>query len=367
MAFAAITLAAVGSLGYIAATGGLGQQSATGPSGQVVVDGSGNAVQETKDATLTVNAFDTGGSSSTEVTDADTSVWKASTNDAYGTRLKSASSFTIGGATVSSGLSNKDAYTIVEGDDSYYAAETGRADGEDIDQPPRNIAIDGSTQPTYQYNLVSVAAESDLSMTAYDDRGNQLTTGSNSNQEDYEVSLSADEDKTIEVELKQTGTDKYLDACGVAYKTLNDVDDVAAVRFTGPAGDDVRFADEGVAEHLETDIAMNESNGLNENVSKYDGVFRFDQNVRLGKNDKLVMNFDIQADSDNDPTAVESGDLTTTDALLVQFKDCDWYETPGLGADSGYHDESSSEADVGLDESDNSPLGGESGMIIEAT
>lgn len=349
-------IAVVGMAGiYMAATSG--QQTVTDGDGNTIV----NSPNEVKDASLTLNAIDTAGDSSTSVTDVQTTVWKASSSDAYGTRLKTGA--TMGDLSITSGLSTADSYTVVETDSSYYTTDTGRADGETVDQPFESISID-STQPVGEFHVKSVASDSDMSISLYDDRNNELTTG-DTDQEDYEVTMSADDAQDITAEMEQSTDGVVYHVAGMAYKPLNAVDGVTVNSITGPDGESVSFSTATVPEHLQTEIYMDASNN-SDAVSDYQTLLEFDEPVELAKNEELIVDFTVESDQSTDPSAVDSGDLTDTDALLVQFKDADHYTTPDLSAGYGIADESTSESDVGLDESDSVPYGAQTGFVIEA-
>lgn len=359
-----IAVAALAVTGVMWA-GGVGPFSTTDSGGQGSPTGQSPGVGEVKTASIELLAHKLGGSTVTSVSDVNASVWMATQDDPYATRKKGSGSFSIEN-TISSGFANNDMFTVVEMDSGYYTAPTGRAAGVEKEQPLQQISIGGTTDFTAIYNVHEVAAESDLAIQVRDEFNDELTSGT-SNQEDYELSLGQAECKTVTVRLKQNGNDKFYDVQGFALKELNDVDSVD-IESVYQGDTTYSFSSVERPEHLkDSDIAMNETESLSENVTGYDTVYEFDQTVSLEENDKLFADAEVCAPEDTDPAAVDSGDLTTTDAFVFEWKDADWYGTSDLRAGYGMADDSTSEADVGLDETDYSPLGKEAGVIVEIT
>lgn len=328
---------------------------------------------EPTESTLVINAERQKDTSTSTVTDVNATVYVGSQDSPYGSSIKSSSSFDIGdGETVTVGTDSL--VSVQEYDNSYYShgQEATYTDGQRTTNPM--VPVEGLTinnkRPVLNYEVWQTASVSDLVTKVYDNRGSELTTGSNTNHEDYELSLSSDDAKEVEIELEQDGSDKRADVCGFAVKTLNDIDGETVNKVETPDGDTIEGDDietEEVPEHLQTNIVMNESVDLSENVTDYDNVYRLPQTVHMEHNDKMSAFVDVESDQDNDPAAVDSGDLTTTDAFIFEWKDCDYFENTDGVNQYDLHKDDSSESDLGILEPDYSPLGGEQGIIIEGT
>lgn len=288
-----------------------------------------------KAATLTLNAYEIEGSSKVKKTDVNVSVWKD------GVELENYASFDISD-TISSGLAVGDKVTVVEIDGSYYGNPVTKTIGSESD--------------VMEYDVSAMASESNLDVTVYDDTGTtELNAASDSDLADYNITLGASEEKVIYAKLYNGDSDSLVRIKAIAVGAANDVDEVTV--------EDPNWVKVAIPKHIEDTTLV--INGTTTSFD-YDTVYVYKpgttETIDLHEYESLKLKLKVKAGTTDPAFTTTVGSM---DIAFFEFKDADWYYTKSGSYAFGIADDSDSEADVGIDETDNSPLGKEMGAIIQ--
>jgi len=289
-----------------------------------------------RSATVDVNAWDM--ESNTPYASAvDVNPTYIFVNGVYKTTLTdtSASSFT---AAVG------DVVDVYPGGSSYY--------GEAI----HGFCID-SERPTLEISAHAIAAESNLAVTVYDDTGSTELSSGTSNCEDYTMTMGADESKVIYVKLKVNAANKAYQVGAVAVAPINDIEDVK------PSGASAGLFEKiATPKHLKSvGIIVNQS-GTSATITKDYTVYKLKSPVLLHEWDSVTYQFTVEAGS-TDPSGTACT-VSGWDGFAVLFKDATYYRGDDGNVYFDIYTHDSSEADVGLDETENSPYGKQTGALI---
>jgi|GEM_PF-4081262 len=290
-----------------------------------------------KSATLLLNAYEIEGSSKVKKTDVNVSVWKD------GVELENYATFDISD-TISSGLAVGDKITVVEIDGSYYGNPVTKTIGSESD--------------VMEYDVSAMASESNMQVTVYDDTGTtELNAASDSDLADYNITLGAGEEKVVYAKIYNGDSDSLIRIKAIAVGAGNDIDEVTV--------EDPNWVKVAIPKHIEdTTLTIN---GTSTSFD-YDAVYVYKpgttETIDLHEYESFKLKLKIKADASNDPAFTTT--VSNMDIAFFEFKDADWYYTKSGSYAFGIADDSDSEADVGIDETDNSPLGKEMGAIIQA-
>lgn len=249
------------------------------------------------------------------------------------------------GNTTSGGIVVGDVISLYCGGTSYYT--------ENIE----NLCVDQQELPV-EVRTHSIEAESDMTLTMYDDSGaTALSTGTTS-EEDYYVTQGAGGEDSVYAKLKVNSANAEYDHCAwgtIAMTNLTDFRPVSGYKqdITPNWAEDVS-------------VAVDEYGSGTTSVTDTYTIYKADAPTKLHQWESLKVEFVLEADDTNDP--IQTGDNNTLPAKYVLLSiDCQNAKgDPAGGLTYDIHDHSISQADVGLAETETSPLGGEIGVIIEA-
>jgi hypothetical protein len=283
--------------------------------------------------TLTLDGYDRAANSDTPIGNHQYAVYNSETgmrvDDFADTAESSVSTVIVGNS-----------YDIYGGNGSYYT------------DPVERFCIKGQ-QAVVEMDAWQIQAESSMSITVYDDTDTELDAGKDTtNEEDYNLTLGADEEKLIRVKLKNNAANKVYDHCAWALRTANDIDKIE-IQESG-------YSEVPVPKFLKTTININ-STGVN--LTNYETVVKGPV-VRLIEWQSLKHDFVVSAGS-TDPSHDDTGSSSSDLAILLSL-DCAWEKGQDGKMHYDFYAHTDSEEDAtGMTQTVASPLGKQVGVIIE--
>ena len=253
-------------------------------------------------------------------------------------------------ASVTSGVKVGDVISFRGGSSSYYLDPTFKVDGKEYE----SYCVT-TQQVNIELSAHSVAAESNLAITGYDSTGaTELSSGASS-QEDYYITAGADEQGTFYIKLKNNIANKAYNHYAWAIAKFYNISSVKP--HTG-------YVKVATPKHLEgVDILVNETSGNTISINKDYAAYVRSSPLMLHEFDSVKVQFDYETDASNDPIATTHNQYFN--GVAIVSKDAAW----ARGADGQYYldfyQHDTTAADVGLDETETSPLGKQSGVLIE--
>lgn len=228
------------------------------------------------------------------------------------------------------------------GGTSYYSDAI---EGECIRQQRQSINIDSH----------AICPEANLQITVYDDTGSSTLTAGTANEDDYTMSLGAGEETAVHVKLKVNVANKAYDFCAWGVAELYNISSVE------PQNVEATYSKVGTPEHMRS-VALQPGTD-NATITKDYRMFKASSPIRLHEWDYLKEQFVVESDATSDPNG--GGGLNTMDGFAIIAKDC----TYSRGGDGSmyyeFYGRDTSESDVGLDETEVSPLGKQTGVLVE--
>ena len=310
-------------------------------------------------AALTITPIDIAGNTMSSKTDVNISVYDASRPNSPIVRYTEYSATTDGDVTT--GIVTGKTYKVYAIDSSYVFMKDDVA----------SVTVDEAREPVDVYVHTRVA-ESNLQFKCYDpDTGNELDAASDTSAADYNLSLGADQKKVIDCRLKVNTADKAIAVGGIAVLYQNDVEDVTVQSIQGNyIGDSplvdrnyylqktsYSFSSAAVPKHMKSlTFTSNLIKG-----SAWNDLYILENKPVLREWEELSIRIVVDTSS-TDPTFATD---TTADLLCLLVKDWAPFESKDRSVKWGVADDSDSQADVGLDETDNSPQGKQSGVCIQ--
>lgn len=235
-----------------------------------------------------------------------------------------------------------DTVSIKGGDSSYYIVPTGA------------LCIDREAFPI-DIDAYAVASYSDLEISGYDDTGSStLSAGTNTSEEDYDITLGANEESTYYLKLKQNTANKAFNLYAVGTSVFNDIDESEPLDGVWTKVTTPKFL-----KGLELDI----SDGHGEdNATDVDfTTWTLDEPILLEEWDSVKYQFNIVAGSTNPTTNTVA---SSSDMAIVCFFDA----IHGRGDDGMYMDfysHDNDESDVGMSNHHLLPIGKNDCTVIE--
>ena len=293
-----------------------------------------------KDASITLNAWDL------EANDPYSSAVDFSTSCYVYKNGNSAANFVAtttdtSAGTLNSGFTVGDVMNIYCGGSSYYG------------EPVENECID-SQDDMVNINAHAIAGETDLAITVYDDTGSAaLTAAGNSTTADYDLTLGANEEKSIYVQLKVNAANKAYNFIGFATGAGNDIKSVVPV--------DSKFVKRATVDFLD-DVSVNGGSATNQTITYT--AYTLNAPVLLSEWEQVKHQFTVTAGT-SDPSATDNV-FSTIDAAIV----CGLDATYARGSDGVvyldyYVHSTGSETNVGVSETFTDPVGKNSCVVIE--
>ena len=184
-----------------------------------------------------------------------------------------------------------------------------------------------SERPSLSIDGHSVAAVSNLQITCYDNTGaSELSAGTTSGEEDYDITLGANEETSFFCKLKVNTADKSYYITSIAVGAYNDIDDVRLVAFDKAVGWTPTEAQKSFSvgylpKFLSHASISNETGGSTTNVTGYDRVYVLDEPILLHEWDEVQFEFTIEAGS-TDPA--NNADFGKSDMAIICFLDSVW-------------------------------------------
>ena len=288
-----------------------------------------------KSATVTINAYNK--ESNTPYSSAvDTQVYIV---DDEGNVVKSSDTTAYSLQSYSTG----DVISVYGGDSSYYV------------DPKENICIDKSAFPL-DLDVHAAVAASNLQITCYDNTGSAtLSSGTNSSQEDYDITIGADGEDSFYCKLKVNVANKAYNLYAVGTLVSNDIDECEPQDSVWTAIDTPKFLDGiGVGAVSSSDADAISDGSYN--------TWILPEPILMTEWETKKYQFNFAASS-TDPAT--NGDFKSSDMAVVCFLD-GIYERGSDGNiyfDFYKHDEA--ESDVGVDNSEDTPVGKQDCVVIE--
>jgi hypothetical protein len=240
-----------------------------------------------------------------------------------------------------SGFTVGDVAYVYGGGSSYYVEKL------------ENVCVDAQRK-NINLNAHAIQTQANMQITGYDDTGSTTLTTGTTGEENYEISLGANEQKTFYIQLKNNGADAEYDVCGIAVRVTNDVQDCYPVGYT--SGHLAKYLDT-------TPITINQTGALNL-TGGYDKVYTFDP-IKLHEWESKKFQFVIKA-STTDPTASDGASYANADLCIIQFVDCSYGRANDGTIYYDYYTHDESETNVGANEIVFNPYSLHTGVIIEA-
>lgn len=211
-------------------------------------------------------------------------------------------------------------------------------------------------------NIHAIEAESDMQITAYDDSEATALSSGTTYEEDYYITQGAGAEDTVYLKLKVNSADAAYDHCAWGTMALTNLTSFVPNKVTTHGVTYTKVATPLWA----SDVAVKVDEygtGSTTFTSSYT-VYKLDKAIRLHEWESLKTQF-IATASENDP--VQEGDNSTTPAKYIALSmDCQYARGTDGVIYYDIHDHTSSEGDVGLAETETSPLGAAIGVVIEA-
>jgi hypothetical protein len=230
---------------------------------------------------------------------------------------------------------------------------------------------------TMTINVKGHTAEAigDLAITCYDSTGaTALSGGTNSSQEDYDITLGANEDSVFYCKQKVGTADAAYDLLAIITKSNGDIDDTILNAFDSATcqadhmscknAGSVGFKEVVVPKFLRNIIIIPNEEGAGDNMTSasYDHAYLFDEVIRLQEFDEVKYHFTIEAGATNPATNL---DFANQDCGIVCFMDGVWDDgSDGMGHLSFYTVDGS-ESNVGRTEDFARPTGRDACVVIE--
>jgi hypothetical protein len=208
--------------------------------------------------------------------------------------------------------------------------------------------------PTINLETHTIEAESSMQITGYDDTGATALTAGTSGQEDYTITQGANGEDSVYIKLKDNGANNAYDHCAwgtIALTNLTSFKPVASEGYTKVATPTWL---------QEVALLLNDTNTMSVDYT----VYKAETTTRLHEWDSIKQEF-IATASSTDP--VTSDGASDNAAYYVALSiDCQYARGTDGKIYYDIHDHTDSEGNVGMDETEASPLGKEIGVIIEA-
>ena len=221
--------------------------------------------------------------------------------------------------------------------------------------PIEGLCLDKQEMPV-NIKAHKIAGESNMAITGYDDTGGTALSAGTATQEDYYVTMGANEEQSLYLKLKVNAANMAYDLCGVATYALTNISSLK------PAGSEyTSVATPEWGKNIA--IKFNETGSLT--VTKDYSFFKRSSALRLHEWESVKDEFVIKTTTTGDPVQSTNDESVSTSCAGALYVDCAWAKG-GDGKmyyDFYVHDDG--QADVGLAETETSPLGGQVGVVIE--
>lgn len=347
--------------GYVLLKGSVTEPAAPGAGGTGAVGG-GEKVRTGVTASLTIKPIDIAGDSKSTKTDVNISVYEVDDPQSPIVSYNEYSA-TADGA-VTSVVTGK-SYMIYAIDSSYVFME------DDVVTKPIEV-----TQERAEVYVHTRVAENNMDFKCYDSENNELAAASDTTKADYNLTIGAGETKKIYCKLRVAAANKATALGGVAVLYQNDIKKVTLTSVTVESvkptnqrlvdrpyylssGKSFNFAKGSVPEHMKS---LTFASSLIKGDS-WSNIYLLEEPPVLVEWEELRFDFTVEAKEGSDPTFSTSS--STADVFCILVKDWAPYESTDRSVKWGIADDTSNEADVGLDETDNSPEGKQVGACIQ--
>ena len=258
---------------------------------------------------------------------------------------------TVGG-TVTGKYSVGDTLTIYCGGTTYYS------------EPTEGACIDSESE-TVDINAHTIAGESNMAITGYDDTGaTALSSGSNGT--DYTVgAMGANSDLSIYVKEKLDSANKAYNFCGWGVFLFKNVTDVV------PQDLESTYTEVTAPQHMSgLDVQINTTSSSGGSVTQ-SGSYRFYKTsspILMHEWDSIKEQFVVETGT-NDPLH-DTGPGTQTDAkyfngFAILSKDCAYARGDDGKVYLDIYQHDTTQADVGMAETEISPQGKQTGAVFE--
>lgn len=220
----------------------------------------------------------------------------------------------------------------------------------------------------------TVEAIGDLAITCYDSSGTELSSGTTSGEEDYDITLGANEEAVFSCKQKVGTADASFNMLAIGILAGNDIDDVDLNAYkdsTCQSGhtscqtaSSVGFAQVPVPKFLRN-IEISNQSGTGDsmvNFSSYDKAYQLDTPILLREFDEVEHQFTITAGSTNPATNEKFGN---SDVGIICYFDGIWDQGSDGNEYMTWYTKDTSENNVGLTEDFLKPVGKDACVVIE--
>ena len=225
------------------------------------------------------------------------------------------------------------------------------------------VCIDKQTMAV-SLSIHSASTEANTDITGYDKTGATALTAGTSGEDDYTLAMGADADELIYMQVQNNIANKRKVICALGTARFYNISKVEPQSFTFE-GKTYTWSLSITPLHMQSvSVGINETTTTQSLVKDYT-VYKLSEPIVMNEWAYFKIPIVIESDATNDPQG--GGGTTSTDGFAVILKDCGW----GRGGDGTHHynfyAEDVGQADVAVDETETSPLGGTNGMVVEVT
>ncbi len=234
----------------------------------------------------------------------------------------------------------------------YYCGGTGY-----YADPIEGLCVETQRQPL-SIEAHAIMPEANSAITAYDDTGSTaLSATASANYGDYNLTLGAGSEESIYIKLKNNVANKAYQFCAWGIVKFYNITDVK------PQNVEATYTEVPTPVHMES-VAV-EVNTTTASLTRDYAMYKAGSPIMLHEWDSIKEQFVVTAHSTNDPQDRQS--LTTSNNMngfAIIAKDCTYARGDDGLIHFDFYGHDTSEADVGLDETETSPRGKQTGVQI---
>jgi hypothetical protein len=217
-----------------------------------------------------------------------------------------------------------------------------------------DICVD-EQKKTLNINAHTIVSESNMEITGYDDSGSTALTAGDTGDADYKMTMGADEESAMYVKLKVNVANKAYQVCAWGTAPFYNITSVE------PQDVESSYTKVATPEHMSSiSIGYNNSgaNTINEDYVTY----KFSSPILMQEWDAIKEQFVVKS-STSDPASTFA--TSTPEGFAILAKDCQYAKGDDGRVHLDFYAHDSGEADVGLAETETSPAGKQTGVLIE--
>lgn len=210
----------------------------------------------------------------------------------------------------------------------------------------------------------NAVAETDLAITGYDKTAATALTAGTSSEDDYTMALGANQEDLIYLQLQQNSASQEYAVGAVGVVRFYNISKVEPQAFSFN-GKQYTWSIGLTPEHMKSITVNYNETTTEQGLSKDYTVYYLSEPLILHAWEYVKIPFKITSDTTNNPNG--GGGTSAVDGFAILFKDSQW----ARGGDGFYHRNiyqmDTAQADIGVAETETSPLGKAVGIVVEVT